>query len=39
MRFPLLDAADPTSIDFPQVCPMVDLFLSRGFTSFDTAHF
>ena len=39
MRFPLLDAEDPTSIDFPQVCLMVDLFLSRGFTYFDTAYF
>lgn len=39
MRFPLLDAEDPTSIDFPQVCQMVDLFLSRGFTYFDTAYF
>ena len=39
MRFPLLDAEDPTSIDFPQVCQMVDLFLARGFTYFDTAYF
>ena len=39
MRFPLLDAEDNTSIDFPQVCQMVDLFLERGFTYFDTAYF
>lgn len=39
MRFPLLDAEDNTSVDFPQVCQMVDLFLARGFTYFDTAYF
>lgn len=39
MRLPLLDADDPTSIDFEQVCSMVDRFLERGFTYFDTAYF
>lgn len=39
MRFPLNDPEDNTSIDFPQVCQMVDLFLERGFTYFDTAYF
>ena len=39
MRFPLLDPDDPKSIDFDQVCSMVDLFLERGFTYFDTAYF
>lgn len=39
MRFPLLDPEDPTSVDIPQVCGMVDRFLERGFTYFDTAYF
>lgn len=39
MRFPLLDADDPTAVDFEQVCAMTDLFLERGFTYFDTAYF
>ncbi len=37
MRLPLTDKEDPTSIDVPQVCQMVDTFLERGFTYFDTA--
>ncbi len=38
MRLPLLDANDQTSIDIEQVKQMVDLFLERGFTYFDTAY-
>ena len=38
MRLPLVDAEDPTSVDIPQVMQMVDLFLERGFTYFDTAY-
>lgn len=38
MRFPLLDANDPKSMDFEQICHMVDTFLERGFTYFDTAY-
>jgi predicted aldo/keto reductase-like oxidoreductase len=37
MRLPLLDANDNTSIDVEQMKKMVDLFLERGFTYFDTA--
>lgn len=39
MRFPLLEPDDPTAVDLDQVCAMVDLFLDRGFTYFDTAYF
>ncbi len=39
MRFPLLNPDDPTSVDIPQVCDMVDHFLAKGFTYFDTAYF
>lgn len=38
MRLPLLDAENPASIDMNQFCEMTDLFLSRGFTYFDTAY-
>ena len=38
MRMPLTNADDPTSVDFGQVCTMVDTFLERGFTYFDTAY-
>ena len=38
MRLPLLDPNDQTSIDIEQVKKMVDLFLERGFTYFDTAY-
>ncbi|MBS5725678.1 MAG: aldo/keto reductase [Clostridiales bacterium] len=38
MRLPLLDADDPTNVDVSQVTQMVDLFLERGFTYFDTAY-
>ena len=37
MRLPLLDADDQTSVDMPQLQMMVDAFLERGFTYFDTA--
>lgn len=38
MRLPLLNAEDPTSIDFKQVEEMVDQYLEKGFTYFDTAY-
>ena len=38
MRLPLLNREDPASVDLDQVCAMVDLFLERGFTYFDTAY-
>lgn len=38
MRFPVLDANDPKSIDLKQLCKMVDHFLENGFTYFDTAY-
>ncbi len=37
MRLPLLDKNDPAKVDVEQVKKMVDLFLARGFTYFDTA--
>ena len=37
MRLPSLDPNDPSKIDIEQVKKMVDLFLERGFTYFDTA--
>lgn len=37
MRMPLLDPSDEASVDVEQVCKMVDIFLQRGFTYFDTA--
>ncbi|MDO4544074.1 MAG: aldo/keto reductase [Clostridia bacterium] len=37
MRLPLLDPNDADSIDIEQVKKMVDVFLQRGFTYFDTA--
>ncbi|MBQ8687508.1 MAG: aldo/keto reductase [Ruminococcus sp.] len=38
MRLPLLDANDQTHVDKEQICRMVDTFLERGFTYFDTAY-
>lgn len=38
MRLPLTQPDDPTKIDLPQVCRMVDTFLGKGFTYFDTAY-
>ena len=35
MRLPMLDNGE---VDHEQFCRMVDLFLQRGFTYFDTAH-
>ena len=37
MRLPVTDPADPAAIDMEQMKRMVDLFLERGFTYFDTA--
>lgn len=37
MRLPSLDANDPTKIDLELTKKMVDTFLERGFTYFDTA--
>lgn len=37
MRLPKTNPDDPTSIDIEQVKKMVDLFLEKGFTYFDTA--
>ncbi len=37
MRLPLLDANDDSKIDMEQMKKMVDTFLERGFTYFDTA--
>ena len=38
MRLPLKDSNDPKNIDFEQVNQMVDAFLDKGFTYFDTAY-
>lgn len=38
MRLPLLNADDQTSFDTNQINNMVDAFLERGFTYFDTAY-
>lgn len=38
MRLPLLDDNDQSKIDFEQLNKMVDTFLDRGFTYFDTAY-
>lgn len=37
MRLPLLDKGDPANIDIEQVKKMVDFFMEKGFTYFDTA--
>ena len=37
MRLPLLDASDDASVDVEQVKEMVDLFIGKGFSYFDTA--
>lgn len=37
MRLPLLDENDEASIDIEQTKKMVDIFMERGFTYFDTA--
>lgn len=38
MRLPLLDESNRTSVDFAMVEKMVDLFMEKGFTYFDTAR-
>lgn len=38
MRLPMTNPQDQTSVDMPQLCQMVDTFLERGFTYFDTAY-
>lgn len=38
MRLPLKDANDATSVDTRLLCKMVDKFMERGFTYFDTAY-
>ena len=37
MRMPLLDKANDADVDIEQVKRMVDLFIEKGFTYFDTA--
>ena len=37
MRLPLLDPTNDADVDVEQVKKMVDLFLEKGFTYFDTA--
>ncbi len=38
MRLPLTDPQNNGSVDMKSVCEMVDLFLKKGFTYFDTAY-
>lgn len=38
MRLPITNTEDQTSIDYEQLNKMVDIFLERGFTYFDTAY-
>ncbi|MCL2177680.1 MAG: aldo/keto reductase [Firmicutes bacterium] len=38
MRMPLLDKADSASFDYEQIYKMVDLFIEKGFSHFDTAN-
>ena len=38
MRLPLLNPDDAASIDIEQFKKMVEVFLDRGFTYFDTAY-
>ncbi len=38
MRLPMPDAKVQEKVDIPQVCSMVDTFMERGFTYFDTAY-
>ena len=37
MRMPQLDKNDPANVDIEQVKKMVDMFIEKGFTYFDTA--
>ena len=38
MRLPLTEPENFSAIDIPQVEKMVDMFIDRGFTYFDTAY-
>ena len=38
MRLPVLDSHDDSKIDLEQAKKMVDIFIERGFTYFDTAY-
>ena len=38
MRLPVTNSEDPTTVDYKEVNKMVDTFLERGFTYFDTAY-
>lgn len=38
MRLPLPDPKEQGTVDMEQVCKMVDTFLERGYTYFDTAY-
>lgn len=38
MRLPVLDENDRSKVDIEQMQKMVDCFMERGFTYFDTAH-
>lgn len=38
MRLPLTDPSDQTSFDYPKIEELFDVFLSAGFTYFDTAY-
>lgn len=38
MRLPLIDSNDATSVDMNQLFKMVDIFMEKGFTYFDTAY-
>ena len=37
MRMPTLEPNNPAKVDVEQVKRMVDLFMAKGFTYFDTA--
>ena len=37
MRMPILDKTNPADVDIEQVKKMVDIFIEKGFTYFDTA--
>lgn len=39
MRLPLREGGEAKDVDLEQVCAMVDTFLQRGFSYFDTAYF
>ena len=38
MRLPVLDPNDASKVDFEQLCSMVDRFMEKGFTYFETAY-